>query len=71
MYRKLDELGRIVIPIEIRRKYNLNEGDEIEILEEENKIILTKYKNTYCPVCLSRCESIDNFCRKCGIEFKR
>nr|DAQ61942.1 MAG TPA: Transition state regulatory protein abrB HOMODIMER BIOINFORMATICS [Caudoviricetes sp.] len=71
MIRKLDELGRIVIPIEIRNQYNLKEGDKIEIEEKGDKIILRKHKDTYCPKCLTRCEHIDNFCSKCGIDFKK
>ena len=70
MIRKLDELGRIVIPIEIRRKYELEIGDKIEIKEEKGKIVLTKYKDTYCPDCLTRCEHTDNFCKNCGLDFK-
>lgn len=71
MIRKLDELGRIVIPIEIRNQYNLKAGDKIEIEEKGNKIILRKYKNAYCPKCLTRCENTDNFCSKCGQDFNR
>ena len=70
MIRKLDEVGRIVIPIEIRNKYGLEEGTQIEITEKGEKIILTKYKDTYCPECLKRCEHTDNYCRNCGINFK-
>lgn len=70
MIRKLDELGRIVIPIEIRNKYNLQEGDKIEIEEKGNELILRKYKDTYCPQCLKRCEHTDNFCSNCGLDFK-
>ena len=70
MIRKLDELGRIVIPIEIRNQYDLKEGDKIEIEEKGNKLILRKYKDTYCPKCLIRCEHTDRFCRNCGIDFR-
>lgn len=41
--RKLDELGRITLPIELRRNLNMNEKDSLEIFIEEDKIILTKY----------------------------
>lgn len=68
--RKLDELGRIVIPKELRDKYELEEGTEIEIYTEENKIILQKHKDACCPHCLTKCEHTDNFCRNCGLEFK-
>lgn len=70
MIRKLDELGRIVIPIEIRKKLEFEEGTEIEIEEKGNKLILRKYKDTYCPQCLKKCAHTDNFCSNCGLEFK-
>ena len=31
MIRKLDELGRIVIPVEVRNEFDLKEGDKLEI----------------------------------------
>lgn len=42
--RKLDELGRITLPIELRRTLHLSERDSIEISTEDNKIILEKYE---------------------------
>lgn len=41
--RKLDELGRITLPIELRRTLNVNEKDPLEIFVDDDKIILTKY----------------------------
>ncbi len=41
--RKIDELGRIVIPKEIRRMLSIRDGENLEIFIEENKIILQKY----------------------------
>ena len=38
--RKLDELGRVVIPIELRNKFNISEKDPIEIYVEGSNIIL-------------------------------
>lgn len=43
--RKVDELGRIVIPIELRRVLDIQEKEAIEIFVDENKIILQKYKS--------------------------
>ncbi|MBC1376007.1 AbrB/MazE/SpoVT family DNA-binding domain-containing protein [Listeria sp. FSL L7-0091] len=43
MVRKIDELGRVVIPIEIRRTMNLNVKDSLEIFTDEDAIILKKY----------------------------
>ncbi len=41
--RKIDELGRIVIPKEIRKHLNIKDGEELEIFTEEDTIILKKY----------------------------
>ncbi|MDO4326694.1 MAG: AbrB/MazE/SpoVT family DNA-binding domain-containing protein [bacterium] len=40
--RKLDELGRITLPIELRRSLNLDPKDELEIFVEDDQIILRK-----------------------------
>ena len=48
--RKLDELGRVVIPIELRNKFNISEIDPIEIYVEGSNIILKKYENN-CIFC--------------------
>lgn len=42
--RKLDELGRITLPIELRRNLNVNDRDPLEIFVEDDKIILKKYE---------------------------
>jgi len=66
--RKLDQLGRIVIPKELRNTFDLNEDDPIEIFTEGNDIILRKYQ----PACIFCNEATDvvqvegkNVCRKC------
>lgn len=41
--RQLDPLGRIVLPMELRRNLNLNSGDSLEIYVEGENIILKKY----------------------------
>jgi len=49
--RKMDELGRVVIPIELRRTLDLAEKDALEIFVDEDKIVLKKYKaNMTCAV---------------------
>lgn len=53
--RKIDELGRIVLPIEIRNTMNINSKDAIEIFVDEDKIILKKYE----PACIF-CGNADN-----------
>ena len=41
--RKIDNLGRIVIPIELRKRLKIDQNDDIEIKIENNKIVLSKY----------------------------
>lgn len=53
--RILDDLGRVVVPRELRRSLQIENGDEIEIFTEEDRIILKKYK----PGCVI-CGSMDN-----------
>lgn len=51
MVRKVDELGRVVIPIELRRSLGIKEKDSIEIYVDHNKIILKKYvPNMSCHI---------------------
>ncbi|EAG3568650.1 AbrB/MazE/SpoVT family DNA-binding domain-containing protein [Listeria monocytogenes] len=45
MVRKMDELGRVVIPIEIRRTMNLNVKDPLEIFTDEDTIVLKKFSS--------------------------
>lgn len=42
--RRVDELGRIVLPIELRRSLNINERDTLEIFVDDEKIVLKKYE---------------------------
>ena len=42
--RRVDELGRVVIPIEIRNQFNIIEKDPIEIYVDDSSIILKKYE---------------------------
>ncbi|MEH7200691.1 AbrB/MazE/SpoVT family DNA-binding domain-containing protein [Priestia megaterium] len=42
--RKVDELGRIVIPVELRKVLTIKEKDPVEIFVDGNHIILQKYK---------------------------
>ena len=45
--RKIDELGRIVIPKEIRRNLGIRDGENIEILIDNDNIILHKHSQIY------------------------
>ena len=53
--RKVDELGRIVLPIELRRTLDIAEKDPLEICVSEDSIILKKYQ----PSCVF-CDSAKN-----------
>lgn len=53
--RKVDELGRVVIPIELRRPRGIKEKDPLEIYVDGEQIILKKYE----PACIF-CRSADN-----------
>ena len=71
--RSLDGLGRIVLPIELRRVLDLKETDPIEIYTEGECVILKKY----CPSCIFCGEAKDvinykgkNLCSKCLEEMK-
>lgn len=46
--RKVDELGRIVLPIETRKRLELSPGDGVEIFVEKDRVILKKYE----PSCI-------------------
>ena len=53
--RKVDELGRIVLPIEMRRTLDIAEKDALEIYVDGDNIILRKYQ----PACIF-CDSMKN-----------
>ncbi|MDK2821790.1 MAG: AbrB family transcriptional regulator, transcriptional pleiotropic regulator of transition state [Clostridia bacterium] len=66
--RKVDELGRVVIPIELRRTLGIEEKDALEIYVDSEKIILKKYEPA-CVFC-GNAEEVVNFhgknvCRVC------
>lgn len=71
--RKIDELGRIVLPIEVRRQLDIDVKDAVEIFTDGDKIILQKYQ----PACVF-CGDADDViyfnnkrvCRKCLEKLK-
>lgn len=48
--RKVDELGRVVLPIELRRTLSIAEKDPLEIYVDEDMIVLKKYESS-CVFC--------------------
>ena len=66
--RKVDELGRVVIPIELRRTLDIEEKDSLEIYVDGDKIILRKYEPA-CVFC-GNAQNVEHFkgknvCRNC------
>lgn len=66
--RKLDELGRIVIPKELRIQFDIKEKDSVEIFVNDSSIILKKHEKN-CLFCGST-KKLTNFkdkliCHKC------
>lgn len=45
--RRIDDLGRVVIPKEIRRACNIREGDPLEIFLQDGAAVFRKYNPTY------------------------
>lgn len=72
--RKVDELGRIVLPIELRRTLDIAEHDEMEIFIENNHVILRKFEHS-CIFCGSNQGLVqykEKFvCNKCIYNFHR
>ena len=72
--RKIDELGRIVLPIELRRTLTIDNGDPVEIFVDDELVVLRKYH----PACIF-CNSADeitiykgkNVCRECVLEMNK
>lgn len=53
--RKIDNLGRVVLPIELRRVFDIDREDPVEIFVDDNYILLKKYQ----PSCIF-CDNVDN-----------
>jgi transcriptional pleiotropic regulator of transition state genes len=72
--RKVDELGRIVLPVELRRAFDLREGDLLDIAVEDDRIVLTK-RRAACAFCGATAE-LRSFrerrvCASCLAELQR
>ncbi|MBE5772130.1 MAG: AbrB/MazE/SpoVT family DNA-binding domain-containing protein [Clostridia bacterium] len=72
--RKLDDLGRIVIPIELRRTMDIGLRDTLEIFVEDDKIILKKY-HPACVFCNDARDVVPYkdklICQRCLDELKK
>jgi len=61
--RKVDELGRIVLPIELRRTLDIAERDELEIYLDDDKVVLRKFDES-CLFCAAN-RDLKNYMGKC------
>lgn len=72
--RKVDELGRIVIPMELRRTLGIAEKDAVEIFVDGEQIVMKKY-NPSCIFCGEARNVISykgkNICTDCLEEMKK
>ncbi len=71
--RRIDNLGRVVLPIELRRIFGIEKEDPVEIFVDDNYIMLKKYQ----PACIFCNDAKDvvnyrgkNICQKCLDELK-
>lgn len=73
MVRKVDELGRIVIPKEIRTILNIDHKDPLEIFTQGDTIVLKKYE-PFCTFCGSSVKLVSigdkNVCTECVKKLK-
>ena len=71
--RRIDELGRIVLPIELRRTLDISEKDSLEIYMDGTSIVLKKY-HPACVFCGDGKDIVSyrgkNVCPKCCQELK-
>lgn len=71
-YRNVDQLGRIVLPKEIRTVNSINEGDALSVRVTKEGILLTPSKSV-CALCGSRKKLVsrggDTLCRDCITVF--
>lgn len=74
MVRKVDELGRVVIPIELRRTLDINVKDALEIFTEGQQIIMKKYESS-CVFCNSTDDLVQYqgklICKECLAEIQK
>jgi len=71
--RKVDDLGRLVIPMDIRRRLNITKDDPLEILATDKEIIVKKYEEA-CVFCGKKSDLVEFkdkiICSKCLSEIK-
>lgn len=72
--RRIDDLGRIVIPKELRQTYGIDEGDPVEVFTSEHGIVFRKYEPgcTFCgSVAIAKLVRRKPVCSDCITEIGR
>ena len=74
--RKVDELGRVVIPIELRRTLGIAERDALEIYTDQDRNILRKYEPTCTCIFCGNADDVvlfkgKNICKGCLAKIKK
>lgn len=71
--RKIDNLGRAVLPIELRRIFDIDKEDPVEIFVDDNYILMKKYEPA-CVFCNDAKDVVNykgkNICPRCLKELK-
>jgi transcriptional pleiotropic regulator of transition state genes len=73
--RKIDDLGRIVVPMEIRKTFGIENGDPLEIFVDGDQVILKQY-SPGCVFCgavedsMTKCKG-KPICKQCYLLLKR
>ena len=72
--RPVDPLGRVVIPVELRRTFDIKTDDSLEVYVDGDYIMLRKY-NPYCIFCGDARDVMDikgkKICQSCLQELKK
>ena len=71
--RRIDQLGRVVVPAELRRTLGIREGDVLDISAEDGRLVLRKVTPA-CAICGRDAELIDlhekHLCKECVREIR-
>jgi AbrB family transcriptional regulator, transcriptional pleiotropic regulator of transition state genes len=71
--RRIDQLGRVVVPIELRRTLGIHEGDLLEVSADNGRLILQKAAPE-CALCGRADDLVDlrakHLCRECVREIR-
>jgi transcriptional pleiotropic regulator of transition state genes len=75
MERKIDGIGRLLIPVELRRQLGIEPGDYVEVATENGRLVIKKHnEGKICKMCQAELKSIDEIksglCKACIEDVK-